>query len=282
MFGYILPNKGELSTCSEKKLNMYYCSLCIETKIHYGNIARFFINYDILLLLIILEAVSQNKQFYKKTNCLIHINKPFKIEKSENLSYICDVNMLIVYYKSLDNINDRNNIKDKLLINLTRKYPSNTSYKFLNKCFKENINRLTFLEKMNLNYSLDSICHPMANLIGLILENSPDKYKNSIQTRHLLYNLGYNIGKWIYLIDAIDDLKEDIKNHNFNPLLNIVKMQDKYDLKDKLSIILYSLLDNSMYLINKLNINKNIELLDNIINISAKNLSSKILANTFI
>lgn len=281
MFGYILPNKNELSSYSEKILNMYYCSLCIETKKRYGNFARFLISYDILLLLIILDSIYQTKHIYKTTNCFMHLTKPFKIKNSNNLSYICDVNMLIVYYNALDNINDRNNLKDKLLIIITKKYPSKTPYKFLLKAFRENINKLNYLEKINLNHSLDVTCHPIANLMGLILENSPNKYKNSLHTRHLLYNLGYNIGKWIYLIDAVDDLYEDIKNDNFNPLIELIKNENIHSLKDRLSIILYSLLDNSLELISKLNINDNIELIHNILNISAKNICSKILDNTF-
>jgi hypothetical protein len=31
--------------------------------------------------------------------------------------------------------------------------------------------------------------------------------------------IGYNVGKWVYIIDAFDDIDKDIKNHSYNPLL---------------------------------------------------------------
>ena len=37
----------------------------------------------------------------------------------------------------------------------------------------------------------------------------------------LLGKIGYNVGKWIYLIDAVFDIEQDKKNKNYNVLLNI-------------------------------------------------------------
>ena len=38
--------------------------------------------------------------------------------------------------------------------------------------------------------------------------------------------LFYAIGKWVYLIDALDDYDKDVKNNNFNVLYNAYKEQD--------------------------------------------------------
>ena len=41
---------------------------------------------------------------------------------------------------------------------------------------------------------------------------------NDTQAR-ILYSLGYNVGKWIYLTDAVDDFTDDEKSGKFNPYL---------------------------------------------------------------
>ncbi|MBR2870230.1 MAG: hypothetical protein IKB98_02465, partial [Clostridia bacterium] len=38
-----------------------------------------------------------------------------------------------------------------------------------------------------------------------------------------LYLLSYNLGKWIYLIDALDDFDKDIKKQNYNVFVNSFK-----------------------------------------------------------
>lgn len=35
----------------------------------------------------------------------------------------------------------------------------------------------------------------------------------------MLEQLLYHLGRWIYLVDAADDLKKDVKNGSYNPLV---------------------------------------------------------------
>ena len=37
------------------------------------------------------------------------------------------------------------------------------------------------------------------------------------KSRESLYNLGYMIGRYVYILDAADDLRSDIKSDSFNP-----------------------------------------------------------------
>ena len=38
--------------------------------------------------------------------------------------------------------------------------------------------------------------------------------------KRILHRLGYMLGRYMYLCDAIDDLDDDIKKNRFNPLRN--------------------------------------------------------------
>ena len=84
---------------------------------------------------------------------------------------------------------------------------------------KKNLNVLSELEQNKSFNSLDEICDPFSRLVGTVLKNYPyELTDDSDNLRNILYTLGYSIGKWIYLIDALDDLKKDMEQNKFNPL----------------------------------------------------------------
>ncbi|MGL4772390.1 MAG: DUF5685 family protein, partial [Clostridium sp.] len=80
-------------------------------------------------------------------------------------------------------------------------------------------NELYILEKEKNFCCLDEICHPFSEIVGSILKYYPmEIIDDNEEKREILYSLGYSLGKWIYLIDALDDLEEDMKNNKFNPI----------------------------------------------------------------
>jgi len=120
--------------------------------------------------------------------------------------------------------------------------------------------------------SIDEICDPFSNLVGIILRDYPSELINDCsELRNTLYNLGYSIGKWIYLIDALDDLKSDMEKEKFNPI-NFLYNKDSlgYDkfiefIKPKIEFNIlncgYSCKEN----LEKLQLNRNEDILYNII-----------------
>ena len=64
---------------------------------------------------------------------------------------------------------------------------------------------------------IDIAAHPTANMLGTVLSLEA---KDDVQKR-VFYEFGYQLGRWIYLIDAADDLEKDIKRNNFNPFKNM-------------------------------------------------------------
>ena len=63
--------------------------------------------------------------------------------------------------------------------------------------------------------SIDQACDPTAKCLGLVaqtLSNNPKKQK-------ILYRIGYMTGRYIYILDALDDIDKDFKSKAFNPFL---------------------------------------------------------------
>ena len=64
--------------------------------------------------------------------------------------------------------------------------------------------------------SVDMSAHPTALMLAAVLSAEAH---DEIQKR-VLYEFGYHIGRWIYLVDAADDIEKDIKSNGFNPFVN--------------------------------------------------------------
>jgi len=92
-----------------------------------------------------------------------------------------------------------------------------------------------------------------------------------------LYNLGYNLGRWIYIIDAYDDLKEDMEKHKFNAInkaFNTESLSYEDLITQQVNRIEFNLLmsaNTTVEALNRLPINKNKDLLFNILQLGLMN-----------
>ena len=62
--------------------------------------------------------------------------------------------------------------------------------------------------------TLDGYAHHSGTLIGQLAQPLGHEERE----RRVLYTLGYQLGRWVYLIDALDDYPEDLRLNRFNPL----------------------------------------------------------------
>jgi len=274
MFGYITAVQGELTVNDLNRLKSYYCGLCFCIKERFGNIPRMFLNYDTTFFAVLLDGLSSEDNTTKSSHCIRHpLSQRNYIYNNSAINYAADLNIALVYYKLLDNILDENDFKSfsssKILKHYYNKISNNTLKTTIHNCLDE----LHQLEKSKNTYSIDELSHPYSNLLGLILKDYPEKLNNDCEkTRNYLYNFGYSFGKWIYLIDALDDLKDDIDFNTFNPLVKVYNDNLSYNLlkeniTENLEVILSNLLNNCNELINKLPFTKNISIIENIVNL---------------
>ncbi|WP_298127527.1 DUF5685 family protein, partial [uncultured Clostridium sp.] len=214
MFGYVTPLKSELKFKEFEYFRSYYCGLCNEIKREYGNIPRFCLNYDLTFIGFLLDGLYSTPLNLDSIKCLRHPNKKIIITKQTNaLNYCANLSILLFDYKLTDNIKDDKSIKSKIFKFLLSSSSKKSLLKLENISNKisNNITILSNLENSKQISSLDEITHPFSDIMGSILLNFPYKFEDDSEIlRKNLYSLGYFIGKWIYLIDALDDLKEDM------------------------------------------------------------------------
>ena len=275
MFGYVTPLKAEMKVKDFARFKCYYCGLCCHIKKEFGNIPRMSLNYDMTFLGLLLDALNPEKLEVSTHRCSLHpTEKKIVIATNKALSYAAAMNISLFYYKLLDDVHDDKNFKSKFFSVVLSPYKRKfgTSIIKINNDIKQCLNNLSILEDNKSFTSIDEICDPFSNLVGIILRDYPYKLINDCkELRITLYTLGYSIGKWIYLIDALDDLKSDMEKEKFNPI-NFLYNKDSltYDkfiefIKPKIEFTIlncgYSCKEN----LEKLQLNRNKDILYNII-----------------
>ena len=241
MFGYITPLKIELKVKEFEYFRSYYHGLCYSIKNNFGNIPRLTLNYDMTFIGFILEGLSNESIIIENKRCIKHPTYDIQVIKDTNaLKYAANLSVTFFDYKLKDNINDDNNKKSKVFNIFLSPYSKKAelNYADINKIIKTNLATLSSME-INKNFdTFDEVCHPFSDIMASILKNYPHTlYNDSSTLREMLYKLGYYIGKYIYLMNAFDDLEDDILSNQFNPLIVIHKL-NKENYKDNLENII--------------------------------------------
>ena len=258
MFGYVRINKMDLTFREFDYYKGYYCGLCKYLKENHGEISRLSLNYDITFLIVILTALYKLDSDITYERCIANpLKKKMRIV-NEITEYAASMNILLSYYKLEDNLYDDNGIKDKLAYELYKgklkkayeKYPQKAEY------IKQQLGNLRELEKQE-SKSIDNVSNTFGNLMGEIFVYKKDEYEQNLR------NIGFNLGKYIYILDAYEDLEEDNKKGRYNPFIDYI--DKKEELKNKVDRLISMSLGMATKNIEQLNLEFNKSIIDNII-----------------
>ena len=258
MFGYVRINKMDLTFREYENYRGYYCGLCKYLKENHGEISRIGLNYDITFLIVILSAIYKPKTNIFEEVCLV---SPFKRKKkliNDITEYAASMNILLTYYKLEDNLLDDKGVKDILAYNLykSKLKMAHKKYPHKSQIIKEQMKILNQLEK-NKEYNIDKVSNTFGELMGEIFAYKKDKYEDDLR------RIGFNIGKYIYILDAYEDLNEDYKKGRYNPFMEYINKREELKIRvDRLISISLGLLASS---IDRLNLQVNRGIIENIV-----------------
>ncbi len=270
MFGYITTSKEHLGDDIYKTFCSYYCGLCKSMGKHCSQASRLGLSFDLTFLLIVLSSVMQDKNTSSLGRCIIHPSKKRDIIDDNHISEYCSMMAtLLAYEKCVDDIRDEKSIKALLGIFIYRGAYKKATKKYKNTSLyiRDRLKELSELEKQNIR-DIDLI----ADKFALILQKlfTPD-FIDDEKIRRQLEWFGYNIGRWIYVIDAINDLESDYKTKKYNPLLsdNINDIKEYcLDVCQKIEASLTFTLENAAEAFDLMKLYRNSELLEKMMYIS--------------
>lgn len=221
MFGYIKIYKDELLVREYEAYKAVYCGLCKKMGKDYSFLSRFLLSYDCTFYAIFLMSQKYKCTGFERKRCTCNPLKKctFCTGGEQALSKAAALSVILAYYKLVDNIHDsgffkRNLIKIvKPLVAHWRKKAKN-KYPYMDDLGKNMMESQLECESRE-DCCLDMAAEPTAKMLSQLLSTEA---KNSEES--LVYSqFGYQIGRWIYLMDAVDDYDDDKKSGGFNPFL---------------------------------------------------------------
>ena len=258
MFGYVRINKMDLTFREYEHYKAYYCGLCKYLKRNHTELSRLTINYDITFLIVLLSSIYQPSAQVFHEKCIVDPVKNKKHIINDITEYAASMNILLAYYKLEDDVNDEGGIKSRLARQVYKKsfktaydkYPKKAD--FIKKCLGE----LRSLEE-DQSSSIDQTSNCFARLLEEIFDYKDDDYRDRLR------KVGFNIGKYIYIMDAYEDLDEDLEKGRYNPFTSY--KDDREALKDRVDKLIGMTLSRLEEAILDLDIEVNKSIIDNII-----------------
>lgn len=204
---------ASLSELSKEQRNRYsgvYCGICRHIRAASCNTARLGLSYDMAFLALLLSSLYEPEEKQGKHACALH---PFRAyTENEYISYAADMNVLLLYYKCLDDIADENKLTAKKMAELLfpaaqkieEKYPRQAG------TVKDCLGELAALEQANCQEP-DRLAGCFGRLLAEILVYRQDHWEKTLR------ELGYALGRFIYFADAAVDYEKDKKRGRYNP-----------------------------------------------------------------
>lgn len=217
MLGYVKAFKPEMKIKDYELYRGIYCSLCRALGRNYSPIAQLFLSYDFAFAAVLrLAAISGGCSFSKKRCPYNPAKKCMICSSKEELDFCSHALVITVYYKVIDNLHDAG-FKSKLfacllypIVWLMHKKAARLASD-IDKIIGESMVRQAEIEKKS-DVCLDEAAHASADALGMVFAlGFEGELKNS------LYTLGYMVGRYVYILDAADDLEDDLKSGSFNP-----------------------------------------------------------------
>jgi len=218
MLGYVVPEKSELKMREYEVYSSYYCGICKSVGERYGQLPRFTLNYDFVFLALILAALSEMPDEIHKEHCIIHPIKKKNISKENAaVDYAGDVMLILAYYKLMDDYYDDHSYPSRAMAMMMSSTVKKLKLKHKELCslVETQLKELSKLEKEHCA-ELDRVEEPFARIMEAIFINGGEHESSTLK---ILKHIGYHLGKWIYLMDAYDDIEENITKGTYNPLL---------------------------------------------------------------
>lgn len=224
MFGYVRPSEPRLSGEDKRLFGAAYCGLCRTLGERCGLAARFILNYDFAFLAILLWPPETEEPLHR--SCMAHpVAGRDCFPRNPALELATDCSVILAWQQLQDALADPGKGKWKyraLSGALSRPaYERAGAYRpGFDRTAREHLERLRQLELER--------CPTMdepADTFARLLSGVSGEVENPVQ-RRVLEQFLYHLGRWIYLIDAADDLKEDYVSGSYNPLIRRFSLEN--------------------------------------------------------
>ncbi len=221
MFGYVIPDKNKMYIKDFNVFQAFYCGLCRALGKTGSQGTRLCTNYDVTFYSVLLHSLSGTEVTFERKVCMYNMRKKVSVAVDDLSKKMADLSVLLAYYNADDDVHDgkpsRALIKWRLA---ARKRAAAKRLPKVDELMKAAFKRQAETEAAKCD-SVDMAADPFASLMR-------DITREFVKTDYNIDTFMYNLGRMVYVMDAVDDLEKDEKKGRYNPiLLSLGKCEDK-------------------------------------------------------
>ena len=221
MYGYVTMNRAEMKFKEYDVYHAYYCGLCRELKEKGGPLLQLSLSYDLTFLTLLLSSLYEPEYEEGKMRCLAHPFEAHPYVRNHYTSYVADMNRILLFFKTEDDWRDEKKILRKLYGNLLKCKNKKTMscYRKKSERIMEEMKKLRVMEEAGED-NPDAPASCFGNILAEVFAPNQDEWSDTLR------EIGYYMGRFIYIMDAYDDMEKDEKKKNYNVLLSRKDMPD--------------------------------------------------------
>ena len=244
MFGYVRLFKPNITMGEYEQYKGIYCTLCKRLGKRYGVASRFTLSYDMTFLALLQMAMEEQDADFCPSRCSFNPTKRcLKAQNTAAIDRAADIGTILAYYKLRDTLADEGYFKRMAA------WCALPFAKRAHKKAKKNVPHIDeAVERMMIAQarleaegcsSIDRAAEPFA----LLLQTLAGETATDDSQKRVLERFGYCLGRWVYLMDAVDDLAEDLEKGRYNPyiLSRNLKKGDEQGVTDTRAYSLFTL-----------------------------------------
>ena len=216
MFGYVMANVDELPEELGRRYGAVYCGICRQIRERASNLSRLGLSYDMAFLALLLMSLYEPEETSGDNACKLHPIKKRPWVDNEFVRYAADMNVALAYYNCMDDWEDDHKLSAKAVASLFRKYMPQLEAEYPRQCqaMESCIGQLRELEQANCD-NPDQPANCFGRLMAELLVYREDFWAEDLR------QMGFALGRFIYLTDAAADYRRDRKKKKYNPFLTM-------------------------------------------------------------
>lgn len=229
MFGYILPNLESLGEEEKLRYHAVYCGVCRSIRARYGQRCRLTVSYDMTFLAMVLGSLYEPEEHASQKRCPVHPLQPRRVAQSEFTDYAADLSVAMAYHKCLDDWRDDHSAKARAAAVALEMPYRKAKRRIPQACqaIEDAMAGIHSIEEAALGESdgsrvsegcleggvvnLDAAANRFGILLGSLFAYKDDFWATDLR------RFGARLGKFVYVMDAVMDLRQDQETGSYNP-----------------------------------------------------------------
>jgi len=214
LLGVMTVRREELKIREFDRYRAFYCGLCRSIGKRCGAVCRLALSFEMTFLALMHTALYENETREELCRCAFHPLQKRPMLSNEAIDYCADLSALISYYDLRDGWEDEKRVDrlaESALLKRAAKRAGNAHPRQKDAVVRY-VEALHEVEARN-EQNLDMAANLTGEMLAELFVMKEDMFARDLR------ELGFYLGKFIYLCDCYEDIERDEKKQSYNPLL---------------------------------------------------------------